>query len=341
MPSLHPVMTPEPSPLVLPATAVTRCPHYTPTPGSPHKTLLIDLCPTLSVGLSEALEARGLRVSSLELGDQAADPGRPDLILLHLPAQGQELNLRESLPQVREVGRRFGSPPLVVLAAARDRALRVWALRQGADDYLVKPCHPDELVARCQRLICRRRSSGFLLRGELSAFPLVQVLQRCERLGCSESITLRCNLGVGSIEVRRGRFAGSEIGQLSGIDALFSLLSLRDGHFAVQTRSVDREGEPEGLEVEGLLMDFAWLQDELKRRQGRLPEPHSRFHLGTASASSLGDLDRLPVAEVLQYLGHHPGSTLFHLEHTLPLAKERLLVTLSCLSEEGILERRA
>ena len=52
---------------------------------------------------------------------------------------------------------------LLVCAGPAPVADRVRGLRQGADDWITKPCHPDELVARIQAVLRRRRA------GELPA----------------------------------------------------------------------------------------------------------------------------------------------------------------------------
>ena len=52
---------------------------------------------------------------------------------------------------------------LLVCTGPAPVAERVRGLRQGADDWITKPCHPDELVARIQAVLRRRRA------GELPA----------------------------------------------------------------------------------------------------------------------------------------------------------------------------
>jgi len=50
-------------------------------------------------------------------------------------------------------------PGLAILVVCRPSAVadRVRALRSGADDWVTKPCHPEELVARIQAVMRRRR----------------------------------------------------------------------------------------------------------------------------------------------------------------------------------------
>ncbi len=69
-----------------------------------------------------------------------------------------------------------GLPGLALIAcsAAAPVADRVRALRAGADDWVTKPCHPDELVARIEAILRRRRAGelpagdALLTTGELS-----------------------------------------------------------------------------------------------------------------------------------------------------------------------------
>jgi DNA-binding response OmpR family regulator len=66
---------------------------------------------------------------------------------------------------------------LLVCSAPAPVADRVRALRGGADDWLTKPCHPEELVARIQAVLRRRRAGEVMaedtaiVAGELSIRP--------------------------------------------------------------------------------------------------------------------------------------------------------------------------
>ena len=87
----------------------------------------------------------------------------PDLILcdLMLPRlSGDQVvrRLRER-PEFAEI-------PIVLLTAVADEQLRVKLLREGAQDYLQKPFHPEEVLARVDRLIADRRHSAQQLRAQ-------------------------------------------------------------------------------------------------------------------------------------------------------------------------------
>src|SRR5437588_311474 len=59
------------------------------------------------------------------------------------------------------VGRTAAALPglaLLVCTGPAPVADRVRGLREGADDWITKPCHPEELVARIQAVLRRRRA---------------------------------------------------------------------------------------------------------------------------------------------------------------------------------------
>jgi DNA-binding response OmpR family regulator len=66
---------------------------------------------------------------------------------------------------------------VVVCSGPAPVADRVRALRGGADDWIAKPCHPEELIARIQAILRRRRSGELpayeerLVAGELAIRP--------------------------------------------------------------------------------------------------------------------------------------------------------------------------
>src|SRR2546422_5072540 len=78
---------------------------------------------------------------------------RPDLVVLDLG-----LPSRDGLDVTREL-RRTSTVPIVMLTARGDEADRVAGLELGADDYVVKPFSPKELVARIRAVLRRAGAS--------------------------------------------------------------------------------------------------------------------------------------------------------------------------------------
>ena len=79
----------------------------------------------------------------------AARAQRPDLIVLDLGLPGQD-----GLDVTREL-RRTSAVPIVMLTARGEESDRIVGLELGADDYVVKPFSPKELVARVRAVLRR------------------------------------------------------------------------------------------------------------------------------------------------------------------------------------------
>jgi two-component system alkaline phosphatase synthesis response regulator PhoP len=83
----------------------------------------------------------------------AAHGQKPDLIVLDLGLPG-----RDGLDVTRDL-RRTSAVPIVMLTARGDESDRIVGLELGADDYVVKPFSPKELVARV-RAVLRRSATA-------------------------------------------------------------------------------------------------------------------------------------------------------------------------------------
>ncbi|WP_313656044.1 response regulator [Pantoea sp.] len=85
-------------------------------------------------------------------GLEIARRWQPDLILLDIMLPG--MNGTEVLAALR----RRDDTPVIMVTAMSDTPDRIGALRYGADDYVVKPYHPGEVVARVQAVLRRSQS---------------------------------------------------------------------------------------------------------------------------------------------------------------------------------------
>jgi DNA-binding response OmpR family regulator len=102
------------------------------------------------------LEHAGFEAEVVGDGDTAlasARRSRPDLVVLDLGLPG-----RDGL-DVARVLRRTSSVPIVMLTARGDEIDRVVGLELGADDYVVKPFSPKELVARVRAVLRRTQAA--------------------------------------------------------------------------------------------------------------------------------------------------------------------------------------
>jgi DNA-binding response OmpR family regulator len=106
------------------------------------------------------LEHAGFEVITSRDGDEAlarARRSRPDLVVLDLGLPG-----RDGLDVTRAL-RGFSTVPIVMLTARGEEADRIVGLELGADDYVVKPFSPREMVARVRAVL--RRTAGLERQG--------------------------------------------------------------------------------------------------------------------------------------------------------------------------------
>jgi two-component system phosphate regulon response regulator PhoB len=116
-----------------------------------------------------ALEREGFAVDDAGDGETALDKiagDAPELVVLDL-----------GLPKVRGLDvlrqvRTDNPVPVIVLSGQGDEAARIIGLELGADDYVVKPFSPRELVARVRSVLRRTRPVRRASRIELGALQL-------------------------------------------------------------------------------------------------------------------------------------------------------------------------
>ncbi|MBA3422403.1 MAG: response regulator transcription factor [Thermoleophilaceae bacterium] len=118
--------------------------------------LVVDDEPTIAEVVGRYLERAGYSTRSVGDGKQALELARtdpPDLVVLDLMLPG--IGGLELLRRLRE--RERERVPVVILTARDHPSERVTGLRLGADDYVVKPFSPAELVARVDAVLRRAR----------------------------------------------------------------------------------------------------------------------------------------------------------------------------------------
>ncbi|MGR3623144.1 response regulator transcription factor CtrA [Pseudophaeobacter sp.] len=118
--------------------------------------LLVEDDPTTAKSIELMLTHANLNVYSTDLGEEGIDLAKLydyDLILLDLGLP--DMNGHEVLRQLRMA--RIETP-ILILSGADDTDNKIKGFGFGADDYLTKPFHREELVARIHAII--RRSKG-------------------------------------------------------------------------------------------------------------------------------------------------------------------------------------
>jgi two-component system OmpR family response regulator len=105
-----------------------------------------------------------LRATDGEEGLRLAADAEPDLILLDLSPK------RAGLEVFRQL-RVAGDVPIIIVSFMGSETDRTLALELGADDYVLKPFSPRELVARVSAVLRRARCSCGLRRGSTGSTP--------------------------------------------------------------------------------------------------------------------------------------------------------------------------
>jgi DNA-binding response OmpR family regulator len=120
----------------------------------PATVLVVDDEPTIVEIVGRYMERAGFETYTAPDGYKALDAAtqhRPDLVVLDVMLPG--IDGIEVMERLQE---RSGPPIAVILLTARgEESDRLVGLRNGADDYVVKPFSPAELVARVEAVLRR------------------------------------------------------------------------------------------------------------------------------------------------------------------------------------------
>jgi len=123
---------------------------------APTRVLLVDDEPSLREPLAEYLTRQGFVVSQAEDAAKARSAlldDAPDLVLLDVMMPGEDgLSLCRHLTEAKQL-------PVILLTARGEATDRIVGLEIGADDYVVKPFEPRELVARIRSVLRRAAKS--------------------------------------------------------------------------------------------------------------------------------------------------------------------------------------
>ena len=117
-----------------------------------NKILVVDDSPTERHVLVELLTRKGYQVLTAESGEEGIEKAKneqPDLVLMDVVMPG--LNGYQA---TRTLTRDDSTKhiPVIVCTSKGQETDKIWGLRQGAQDYMVKPINPEELLAKIAAL---------------------------------------------------------------------------------------------------------------------------------------------------------------------------------------------
>ena len=113
-----------------------------------HKVLIVDDSKTELMFLSDLLQKSGMQVRTAENADEAFKrlaEEKPDLILMDVVMPGQN-----GFQLTRSISRdpKYADVPIIMCTSKNQETDRVWGMRQGARDYVVKTVNPEELLSK-------------------------------------------------------------------------------------------------------------------------------------------------------------------------------------------------
>ena len=111
-----------------------------------HKILIVDDSPTERFYLTDILARAGYEVTTAVNGGEAIDKiraERPQLILMDVVMPGAN-----GFQVTRAIARdpELSGIPVIICSSKNQETDRIWGMRQGARDYLVKPVDPALLL---------------------------------------------------------------------------------------------------------------------------------------------------------------------------------------------------
>jgi two-component system, OmpR family, response regulator len=193
------------------------------TKARPHL-LLVDDEASIRDPLSKYLEMQGFRMT--EAADASAARSALiaydiDLVLLDVMMPGED-----GLSLCRHIAANEG-PPVILLTAKSEETDRIVGLEIGADDYVVKPFSPRELVARI-KVVLRRMESGVRpLRGEAESYCFAGWTLKTDEQGLHDPDGVLVSLSSG--EYRMLEALVTRAGQVLSRDQLLDLTRGREG----------------------------------------------------------------------------------------------------------------
>ena len=116
------------------------------------KVLVVDDSKTEQLYISDILSRNGMSVrtaSSAEEALQRLEEEKPDLVLMDVVMPGQN-----GFQVTRAITRdpRFADLPVIMCTSKNQETDRVWAMRQGAKDYVTKPVDAELLMSKIRSL---------------------------------------------------------------------------------------------------------------------------------------------------------------------------------------------
>ena len=250
--------------------------------------LLVDDDRTGLMILSRSLERANFSVVTSNSATEALEVltrFRPEVILADVSMPG--MDGFEFFRNVRAKG--LVDVPFI-FCSGRDGALdRILGLRMGADDYLVKPIVPEEVVLKVRLQITKvqylralkaaleNKDSHSVMSGNFGGISVLDVLQTARMLGQGEyAVRFTTEEDSGAVYLSNGRVLHAETGWFSGAKAFSRLLQWEKGTFDIEYKHFDDEPTM-GNGLEELMLNHLSQIDEVRVLREDIAAKGNRF----------------------------------------------------------------
>ena len=251
------------------------------------KVLIVEDEPTTVTFLERILCKNGFCVANAENGKSALekinmDP--PDIILSDIIMPEMDgFELFNCLLRSEETA----DIPLVFLSAVDDPRQQLKGLRLGAGEYLTKPLDGKDLIETIEKVLTKAEKYRTRVQevdfggnlGQVGLTEIVQVIEINEKTG-ELTLTDTDKAPIGCIFFRTGKIIHAISGALEGEEALYDLISQREGHFTFYIREVS---VPESISQQNmsLLFEASRLADEAKTLHKMIRNPDVSLKLNS------------------------------------------------------------
>lgn len=214
--------------------------------------------------VGKMLERHGFKILAANNGEKAiqiAQSDKPDLILLDVMMPG-----KDGYEVTRELRGLENTAfiPIILFTAKAQVDDKLEGFEAGADDYLTKPTHPAELIARVNTILTRPKTSTLAIEDTSPPLENAKVIGIISPKGGLGASTLAVNLAIGLqhftndyvtlAELRPGFGAiGLQLGYRKS-DALNNLLKLPVNE--IKLRNVEKEFVTHGSGIQILLASY-------------------------------------------------------------------------------------
>lgn len=251
------------------------------------KVLVVDDEPLMAQMLTDRLQELYVDVLRASNGVEALEMAWehvPDLILLDVmmpKIDGFEV------AKILKENPRTATIPIIFLTALSQVKDKVRGLQLGAEDYVTKPFHFDELLVRVRKVLRKSEgeksekgaTGGAGVKGKLRDMSLVNLIQFLELERKTGILSVVSEGRSGHLYFQDGKIVNAVQGTLRGEGAVYRLLSWTDGDFELESLGTTPPSGPAQITMgnQTIIMEGLRRVDETARLAKQLPPLSARL----------------------------------------------------------------